>query len=386
MVMAAHTKIGVDAGTQTCQKASNLLDSAVVQSRFTLHASRLHPDISQMKKPTPTLSRILVLGSLMGLVILALAACGSPEPTTVAPAPPPTWTPTPYVEPTPVPPSPTPAPPAAEVAVAAPAEAPAEAPPATDTPVPEPTEEPTPEPPPTATPIPAPRLVVTNATANVRKGPGTAYNRVGTVSQGETFDITGKNKAGNWWQFQLNGQPVWIFGDLVRAENADTVVVAQNIPAPPVRPTQPPPPPTNTPVPSAPDPCAGIPGDGCKWKVRGGPAFTPNGGGELKLTLAFIHSGRGDEAQGSYFVWLEKDGVKLPIPDSVRSWPGGKRDGPHGPYNYEYKIGIGDLPGNSVAGCYVGWVLDGNGERDSQNFQFCVPDGQGEVWIKFDQA
>jgi hypothetical protein len=44
------------------------------------------------------------------------------------------------------------------------------------------------------------------------------------------------------------------------------------------------------------------------------------------------------------------------------------------------------LPGGSVAGTYRIWVLDGNGERDSQTFTFTVPEGQGEVWVLFDQA
>ena len=120
--------------------------------------------------------------------------------------------------------------------------------------------------------------------------------------------------------------------------------------------------------------------------MRGGPAFAPNGGQELRLTFAFIHSGRNNEAQGSYFVWLEKEGVgKLPVSDSVRSVAGSLNQGPNGGFNYDFKLGLDPL-GGSVAGCYFGWVLDGNGERDSQNFRFCVPDGQGEVWIQFDQA
>ncbi|HHB89784.1 MAG TPA: hypothetical protein ENK60_00590 [Anaerolineae bacterium] len=61
------------------------------------------------------------------------------------------------------------------------------------------------------------------------------------------------------------------------------------------------------------------------------------------------------------------------------------RNGPNGPYNYEYSVGLNDIPDKRLDGCYVGWVLDGNGQRDSQNFEFCVPEGQGEVWILFDQ-
>jgi len=50
-------------------------------------------------------------------------------------------------------------------------------------------------------------------------------------------------------------------------------------------------------------------------------------------------------------------------------------------------LGTGDLPGNSVAGGYTVWVLDGNGERDSDIFHFNIDNGQnGLLWIKFDQG
>lgn len=299
-------------------------------------------------------------------------ATPSPEPRALVP----TFTPTPLLATnTPVPPPPT-ATPVANV-------------PATDTPAPAPEE-------PTATDTPAPtnaRLTVTNAVANVRRGPGTNYGIVGSVSQGMQFDVIGKNPAGDWFQFCcVNGEQGWIFGSLVQVENPQLVALAQNIPAPPPTNTPPPAPPpaTNTPPPApapppAADPCAGIGGDGCKFKVRGGPAFTNNGGGELKLTLGFVHSGRNNEPQSSYFVVLLKDGVNLGVPDSVRSFSPA-RSGPKGQYNYEYKISLDRLPGNTVAGNYTIWVLDGNGERDSQNFNFTVPEGQGEVWINFDQA
>ena len=134
------------------------------------------------------------------------------------------------------------------------------------------------------------------------------------------------------------------------------------------------------------DPCANIGGDGCKWHLAGGPSFAQNGGQELKLQFAFIHSGRGGEMQGSYFVVLEKDGQRLPISDSVRSVRGSPSQGPLGAYNYEYTLGVDKLPGNTVAGNYTLWVLDGNGERDSENFTFSVPANSGQIWIKFDQA
>ena len=273
----------------------------------------------------------------------------------------------------------------------------------TETPVPveeAAVEEPTPEPP-TSTPVP--KLIVSIAGANVRNGPGTEYGLVGAVNQGQAFDITGRNPEGTWWQFCcVNGQQSWIFGELAATENADNVPVAENIPAPPVA-VQPPPAPEPQPQPQpeqpqpeppqpeqpAPeaDPCAGIGGDGCKFKVRNGPLFGNNGGTEIKLQLFFIHGGvDGGQPQGSYFVVLMKDGVKLPISDGVRSIALERNQGALGPFNYEYKIGIGDIPGNTVAGNYVMYVLDGNGERDSQDFHFSIPEGQGEVWLEWDQG
>jgi hypothetical protein len=155
-------------------------------------------------------------------------------------------------------------------------------------------------------------------------------------------------------------------------------------PAPkPVQPTSPPPPPP----PAASDPCAGIGGDGCKFRVTGGPSTGDNGGQELKLQLGFIHSGiDGGQPQGSYFVVLEKDGQRLPVSDSVRSVTGSPSQGSLGKYNYEYTLGLDKLPGNTVAGNYTVWVLDGNGERDSRNVTFGVPGNNGLIWIQFDQG
>ena len=155
-------------------------------------------------------------------------------------------------------------------------------------------------------------------------------------------------------------------------------------PAPkPVQPTAAPPPPA-----AAADPCAGIGGDGCKFRVTGGPSFGENGGQELKLQFAFIHSGiDGGQPQGSYFVVLEKDGQKLPISDSVRSVTGSPSQGPARQVQLRIRLGRGtQLPGNTVAGNYTVWVLDGNDERDSRNVTFSVPGNSGLIWIQFDQA
>jgi SH3-like domain-containing protein len=247
-----------------------------------------------------------------------------------------------------------------------------------------------------------PSLKIETDIINVRSGPGTSFGLVGTANLGERFDIKGRNVDGSWYLICcVNGQQGWVTGELTDEDNeelapvveAPTPAAVAEAPAPAATqaPAAAPAEPTAAPAPAAPAPssdaCAGIGGDGCKFKLRGGPTFANNGGGELKLQIAFVHSGvEGGQPQGSYFVWVEKDGQKLPVSDSVRSTALEAQQGPQGKYNYEYKVGRDQIPGGTVAGNYQIWVLDGNGERDSQTFSFTVPEGQGEVWILFDQA
>ena len=161
--------------------------------------------------------------------------------------------------------------------------------------------------------------------------------------------------------------------------------------AAPVRPTNTPRPrvvpPTNTPAPPpVADPCASIGGDGCKFKVRGGPGFQDNGGGELKIQLAFVHSGvDGGQPQGDYRIRLSKDGQPVPGPENVLSIALNANQGPLGKYNWEFAIPAGQLPGGSVGGNYTMYVLDGNRERDSRDFSFSLGNNQGFVWILWDQ-
>jgi uncharacterized protein YraI len=249
----------------------------------------------------------------------------------------------------------------------------------------------------TPTPVNRARALIEQDLVNARLGPGIDYGLAGEVTKGQSFEITGKNQQGDWWQVCcVNGQTVWLFGQLVQAENTEAVAVITDLPPKPVAAQ-----PQNTPVPAQPtatplpqvqapppaaDPCATIGGDGCKFRVTGGPSYGVNGGTELKLQLMFKHSGDSNRPQGSYFVALFKDGQKLPVGDNVRSLVDVRQRGVLGEYNYEYKISPANIPGNTVAGTYTIYVLDGNGERDSQDFTLNVPEGQGEIWIEFDQG
>jgi len=98
-----------------------------------------------------------------------------------------------------------------------------------EAPTPTLTPEPTVEPP---TPTPqAATFTVQSATVNARSGPGTSYSRVGQLKAGQSYEIVGKNAAGDWWQFSYNGDPAWVAAQMVQAIGAEAVEVAASIPA-----------------------------------------------------------------------------------------------------------------------------------------------------------
>lgn len=312
----------------------------------------------------------VVLGLVL-LITLLTTACGllsrsTPEPTPTRPLRP-TFTPTPVAlaTPTPVPPTPTPVPPAA-------ATQPQEEPP-TPTPVP-----------PTPTPESKPVAVVSADLVNVRSGPGTNYPRQGQVKSGTTLEIVSRNPEGDWWQVCcVKGQQVWIFGDLVTTQgNVAGVPVAANIPTPPPTPTPRPVPPTNTPAPTpTPGPGCGT----CQFTLDGGPEFFPDTNPHLKLYMRVWHPGR-NEPQASYTLHIERNGQDISRPDVVSHTGGFDLTWPFPePRQRKHNYAL-EIPGDPT-GTYTFWLINGNGDRASGNYQFTIPAGsdQHEVWISFAQ-
>lgn len=142
---------------------------------------------------------------------------------------------------------------------------------ATNTPVPPP---PTPSPTPLVIPnTPTPTLPVAteqapadalvpggpsatvNVNLNVRSGPGTDYERVGTLAEGTTVSIIGRTANGAWWQILYADGPDgkgWISAGYGTTTNTENVPVVEAPPPPsPSVPTAPPtseaPPPGPTP-------------------------------------------------------------------------------------------------------------------------------------------
>lgn len=86
---------------------------------------------------------------------------------------------------------------------------------------------------PTPTPV-VPTLRVIGERVNVRQGPGTNYPVIGQARRDETYEITGRNPLGGWWEFKYRDRIGWINAALVQANvAAETIAVARDIPASP---------------------------------------------------------------------------------------------------------------------------------------------------------
>jgi hypothetical protein len=108
--------------------------------------------------------------------------------------------------------------------------------PDTPTPVqPAPTEATATEVSPADTSVPGGPSVTVDVNLNVRTGPGTNYGRVGSLPEGTTVEITGRNAGSTWWQIPFADGPDgkgWISAGYGTPSNTDGVPVVEAPPTP----------------------------------------------------------------------------------------------------------------------------------------------------------
>lgn len=86
-----------------------------------------------------------------------------------------------------------------------------------------------------------PQATINDDLINIRSGPATTFDLLGSATKGQSFQIVGKNAQGDWWQICcVNGQKGWVYSPLVQTANTDQVAVAADIPtaAPTATPAQ----------------------------------------------------------------------------------------------------------------------------------------------------
>lgn len=106
-----------------------------------------------------------------------------------------------------------------------------------------------------ATPEPARPVARAESRVNLRGGPGTGYEIVGEMLDGESWEIVGRNSDSSWWQVSTGEGLAWVAAEVVKASEASEaipVVEAPPVPTATQAPTPLPAPivPTSTPVPA----------------------------------------------------------------------------------------------------------------------------------------
>ncbi|CAG0940417.1 hypothetical protein ANRL1_00149 [Anaerolineae bacterium] len=103
------------------------------------------------------------------------------------------------------------------------------------------------------TPVPTATLckptVTSNTNANVRNGPGQVYNVIGSIPQGGTANVAGKNYDGTWWYIEFAGGDsgfAWIAGSVTNATCIPDTLALIAAPPTPILPTN-----TPTPIPTS---------------------------------------------------------------------------------------------------------------------------------------
>ena len=64
-------------------------------------------------------------------------------------------------------------------------------------------------------PLASPTVTITR-TMYVRGGPGTDYDIISTVAEGEQYAAISTNSAGDWWQIEYEGRLAWVYGAFVK--------------------------------------------------------------------------------------------------------------------------------------------------------------------------
>ncbi len=105
----------------------------------------------------------------------------------------------------------------------------------------------------TSTPVPVdttPRVTANNSAVNLRLGPGTHYEVVSVLPQGQSLEIVGRSADSAWWQVISPAGLLWIAAGVTTASNITPDIPIVSAPPPPTNTPTPTPPPLPTPTPT----------------------------------------------------------------------------------------------------------------------------------------
>jgi hypothetical protein len=188
--------------------------------------------------------------------------------------------------------------------------------------------------------------------------------------------VTGKNPAGDWYEFDFDGKTAWVYSQMVSVSGADQVEVAANVPA---LPTARPAPKPAAPKPAAPQP-APAPAPATYAFAASGASPYPNSNDYLTVRCRTVREVGGGKGAEGILVVNGPGGTKQASFGSIlnRANTGMEKNMQY-MYNENCKIELGPF----VAGDYTGILVDGGGAQISDPIGFNASGDQREfvlIW------
>ena len=229
---------------------------------------------------------------------------------------------------------------------------------------------------------------------NVREGPGTDFEVVEIVEEGQQFDVFARNEAGDWWQICcIDDEPVWVIDDyldiLGGAEtvpvfgaqsrssrstqgNAAASNVVATIPTSTPVPTQAP---TATPAPATRAPATA-------YALIGSEQFEED---EVVRIYLYIHDVDEEVGLANHTLQVFKDGEELPVRARSLGGPPGFTwpffESRQQPQNMKIEYG-----NQSPGGVWTVQLVDSDGQVVGPKAQFALDDDEQNRELYVDYA
>ncbi|MEX1020351.1 MAG: SH3 domain-containing protein [Litorilinea sp.] len=215
----------------------------------------------------------------------------------------------------------------------------------------------------------SPRAIISSPLVNVRLGPATTYDIVGTVERGQEFDIVGRNPEGTWWFLCCSDDDyVWVFDDLVDTDGAvDAVPITGGASetAPVVTPAPP------TPAPAPVD----------QFNLVRQEQFAETG-----LVRVFLYVTANSLGLPGYTVRITKDGQQLPVAEEsfggqpAFTWPFQDARQRHQNLKIEF-------PDQSAAGTWEIQLVNADGMivGPTARFTLTANDPNRELYLRYER-
>lgn len=217
---------------------------------------------------------------------------------------------------------------------------------------------------------------INTALVNGRSGPGTNYEVIGIVEDGQSFDVVGQNDAGDWWRICCyNDEEFWVINDYVeisQGANGPIIPAATPIPAAP---------PTSVPIVQAEEP---VPASSDQFAFD---LVVQEQFPETSIVRIFLYVfSEQIQALPGYSLQVTKDGNQLPV-DSLSFGPQAGFTWPIATARQRFQNMKVEFPGESPGGQWTVQLINDSGQMvgPPATFELNNNEQNRELYVRYQQ-